>query len=46
MGVLHLPYGLFLLDSVFFDDEDIDDLFALLDIEMGVAGSLPIPECV
>jgi len=46
MGVLHLPYDLFLLDCVFFDNEDIDDFFALLDIEMGVAGSLPIPECV
>jgi len=42
-GVQYLPYWLFLVDSVFFDGDDIEDFFSLLDVEMGVDGSLPIP---
>lgn len=45
-GIQHLPYNLFLLDSVFFGEDDIDDFFSLLDVEMGVVGSLPILEGV
>ncbi len=42
-GVFRIPYWLFLSDSVFGTEEGMEAFFSLLDQEMGVDDSFPIP---